>query len=76
MVWEDYVNNSPIAELNPLGKIYGKLVRISCLNFIPILNQNKINNSLVDTRSNIKKFWREEIRITKLNIKMGTSGIR
>lgn len=21
MVWEDYVNNSPIAELNPLGKI-------------------------------------------------------
>ncbi|HPT63683.1 MAG TPA: putative CRISPR-associated protein [Candidatus Atribacteria bacterium] len=72
MVWEDYVNNSPIAELNPLGKILWETCKNKLFEFYTnSQSKQKINNSQWIQEVISKKFWREEIRNNKTEYKNG-----
>lgn len=72
MVWEDYVNNSPIAELNPLGKILWETCKNKLFEFYTnSQSKQKINNSQRIQEVISKKFWREEIRNNKTEYKNG-----
>ncbi len=70
MVWEDWVNNSPIAELNPLGKIIWETCKNKLFEFYAnSQSKQKINNSQRIQEVISKKFWREEIRNNKTEYK-------